>query len=96
MADIRYNPNMKPKSVFYDQGDGDASSSTKKQPSAKGLGGNLQDLNLDDDSDYEDMEDIEMTANVLAEKIRDEEDDYIMCCCKKHERHDETMKFVCL
>ena len=23
-------------------------------------------------------------------------DSLILCCCKKNERHDETMKFVCL
>jgi len=48
-----------------------------------------------DDSDFEDLDDMEMGAEVLADVLGDEEEDLIMCCCKKNERHDETMKFVC-
>ena len=57
----------------------------------------LMGLNLDDDSDMEDFDDMEMGANVLADVLgnADDDDDLIMCCCKKEERHDETMKFVC-
>lgn len=58
--------------------------------------GGLAALNLDDDSDMDMMLEIEDEAEIQQERISSDEDSLILCCCKKHERHDETMKFVCL
>ena len=47
-----------------------------------------------DDEDFAFYNDLSDEGEFLAKKIGLEEDDLIMCCCKKHEPHDEGMKFM--
>lgn len=56
----------------------------------------LGGLNFDDeDSDMDFFNDIEIEHKVIEEHAIKDETDFRMCCCKKDENHDETMKFVC-
>lgn len=47
-----------------------------------------------DDEDFAFASDLSDEGEFLAKKIAQNEDDLIMCCCKKHEPHDEGMKFM--
>lgn len=42
------------------------------------------------------FDELDVEQEFLAKRIQISDDDLIMCCCKKHEPHDEGMKFVCL
>ena len=59
-------------------------------------GGGLAGLNFDDDSDMQSIEEVEETLKAVQTvniNANSSPMDLIMCCCRKHLPHDETIKF---